>query len=124
MADVTGALAHEYDGRTYSLRLTLGGIGKLQERHGNDLGGMLSGKFDTPDDAPADFRAPIPPFSIMVDIVAEALAKGERMGADDAADLADMMFTADQSLVSRVLKAAFPNAKPGNARAPKPTAKA
>lgn len=107
MADVTGALAHEFGGRSYSLRLTLGGIAKLQGKHGNDLGGMLTGKVEG-----------IPPFGIMIDMVAAALEKGERMPPDEAADLADDMLTADKALVEALMKAAFPE-QAGNAKAPK-----
>lgn len=108
MADVTGAVHYEFGGKHYVLRLTLGGIGKLQGKHGNDLGGLLSGKVEG-----------IPPFAIMVDMVAASLEKGQRMDPEMAADLADDMLTADQTLIERVLKAAFPDAKPGNANAPK-----
>lgn len=110
MADVTGALHHEFGGRTYCLRLTMAGLGRVQDRHGNDLGGLLS------DDASA-----VPPFSVLVLLVAVALEKGERIGADDAADLADEMMTADPGLSGRLLHAAFPGmfkGGPGNAKAP------
>ena len=107
MADVTGALAHEFGGRSYTLRLTLGGIAKLQGKHGNDLGGMLTGKVEG-----------TPPFGIMIDMVAAALEKGERMPSDEAADLADDMLTADKTLVEALMKAAFPE-QAGNAKAPK-----
>ncbi|WP_277022259.1 hypothetical protein [Paracoccus hibiscisoli] len=109
MADITGTLRHEHDGKSYALRLTLGGIGKLQGKHGDDLAGLLTGKFDGP--------GQIPPFSVMVDIVAVSLEKCG-MAADEAADLADDMLTADQGIVARIMQAAFPQAKPGNAPAP------
>lgn len=106
MADVTGALHHDFGGRGYTLRLTLGGIAKLQGRYGNDLGGLLTGIEGTP------------PFGIMIDMVAAALEKGERMPAAEAADLADDMLTADKGLVERLMKAAFPETA-GNGAAPK-----
>lgn len=107
MADVTGALHHDFGGRGYSLRLTLGGIAKLQGKHGNDLGGLLTGTAEG-----------TPSFAIMIDMVAAALEKGERLPADEAADLADDMLTADKRLVERLMKAAFPETA-GNDEAPK-----
>ncbi|SEN90721.1 hypothetical protein SAMN04489859_102174 [Paracoccus alcaliphilus] len=107
MADVTGALHHDFGGKTYTLRLTLGGISKLQGKYGNDLGGLLDGGIEG-----------VPPFGMMIDIIAAALEKGERISADDAADLADDMLTADRSIMEKVMKAAFPD-QVGNAQAPK-----
>lgn len=107
MSDVTGALHHDFGGRSYTLRLTLGGIGKLQGRHGNDLGGLLSGGIEG-----------IPPFSLMIDIVAVALEKGERMAPDEAQDVADDIITADQSVFEKLMRAAFPG-DAGKAKAPK-----
>lgn len=106
MADVTGALHHDFGGRSYTLRLTLGGIAKLQGKHGNDLGGLLTG------------IEGIPPFGVMIDLLAAALEKGEGIPSDKAADLADDMLTADQGIVQRLMTAAFP-ASAGNAEAPK-----
>lgn len=113
MADVTGTLRHDYEGKTYSLRLTCLGLAKLQDIYGSDLGGLLSGRFD------GEGATEIPPFRLMVDVVATALEKGEKMGADEALDLADEMVTADKPLMGRVLATAFPEAQPGNAPAPK-----
>src|SRR5690606_10942214 len=104
MADVTGALHHEFNGRGYTLRLTLGGIAKLQAKHGNDVGGLF---------AEGGIEG-VPPFGIMIDVVAAALEKGERLPGDEAADLADDMLTADPRLVERLIAAAFPSAS-GNA---------
>lgn len=122
MADVTGTLHHHHDGRTYALRLTMGGLAKLQGRHGLDLGGLLSAKFDLPDDREAEdgeAARPIPPFAIMLDVVAVSLEKGERMDPEDAAELADDLLTGDRGLCGAVMQAAFPGAaKAGNARAP------
>lgn len=121
MADVTGALHHEFGDTTYCLRLTLGGIAKLQGKHGNDIGGLLSGKFDAPEGEPA----PIPPFDIMIEMIAAALVKGEKLPEDQALDLADDMLTEDQALAGRLMEAAFPAmAKPGNGQAPKRKVKA
>lgn len=107
MADVTGALHHDFGGKAYTLRLTLGGIAKLQGKYGNDLGGLLTGGIEG-----------VPPFGIMIDIIAAALEKGERISADEAVDLADDMLTADQSIMEKVMKSAFPD-QVGNAKAPK-----
>lgn len=107
MADVTGALHHDFGGKTYTLRLTLGGFAKLQGKYGNDLGGLLTGGIEG-----------VPPFGIMIDIIAAALEKGERISADEAVDLADDMLTADQSIMDKVMKSAFPD-QVGNAKAPK-----
>lgn len=106
MADVTGALHEDFGGKTYTLRLTLGGIAKLQAKYGNDLGGLLSGGIEG-----------VPPFGLMIDIVAAALEKGERISAGDAADLADDMLTADQTIMGRLMKS-FPD-QVGNGQAPK-----
>lgn len=99
MADVTGALHHDFAGKTYRLRLTWGVLADLQGKHGDDFLSRLevvAGK--------------LPPFALMIDIVAGALVKGERMDEADARDLADDMLTADPELVSRLLLAAFPDA--------------
>lgn len=114
MADVTGALHHEFAGRSYCLRLTLGGIANLQGRYGNDIDGMLSGKYD----AKEGQRPPVPPFGILIDILTEALKRGEGMEAKEAAILADDMLTADQNLIQRVLAATFPDrGREGNGQA-------
>ena len=109
MADVTGALTHEHGGRSYRLRLTLGGIAELQGKHGNDLCGLLSGGLK---------KGVVPPFSVMIDLLAVSLRKGEGMARDEAYDLADDMLTSDQSVFARVMLAAFPELE-GNAKAPK-----
>ncbi|RJE81279.1 hypothetical protein [Paracoccus sp. JM45] len=118
MADVTGTLHHKFGDKTYALRLTMAGLARLQGRHGLDLGGLLSGKFDSADGGNAP--ALIPPFAIMIDVVAVALEKGERMSAEDAADLADDMLTQDRGLCGAVMQAAFPTpATSGNGKASK-----
>ena len=119
MADATGALHHEFGGHSYTLRLTLGGIAKLQGRHGDDLGGLLSGKYDA-----SEGQAPkIPPFGIMIDIVAESIVKGEKLPQEDALDLADDMLSADLGLFQQVMASAFPDLRKGtgegNRKAPK-----
>lgn len=96
MADVTGALHHDFGGREYTLRLTFGVLAKLQAKHGTDLKGLLTGEVGK-----------APPFDVMLDAVSGALVKG---GVSDAEDLADDMLTADPELFSRLLAAAFPDA--------------
>ncbi|NPD15744.1 hypothetical protein HOY34_11075 [Xinfangfangia sp. D13-10-4-6] len=106
MADVTGALHHAFGGKTYTLRLTLGGIAKLQDKYGNDVGGLLTGGIEG-----------IPPMGLLVSVVAEALVKGEKMPQAEAYELADDIVTADQSIVGQIIVAAFPDAE-GNGKAP------
>lgn len=107
MADATGALHYEFGGKAYTLRLTFGGIAQLQARHGNDLAGLLTGN-----------TGPIPPFAVMIDMVAVALQKGMKMPAEEAGDLADDMLTDDKGMFERLMRAAFPDAV-GNVEAPK-----
>lgn len=121
MADVTGALRHEFGGRTYCLRITMLGLADLQDKYGEDIGGFLSGKFDTPEDGSP---AVIPPFRIMVDMVKVALMKGENMTESEALDLADDMTTANRDLGMLAMQAAFPPEKAGNAPARKRKARA
>ncbi|MCJ8138433.1 hypothetical protein [Falsirhodobacter halotolerans] len=116
MSDVTGAYHHAFGEKTYRLRLTLGGIAKLQGRHGDDLGGLLSGKYAKKEGDMGP--APIPPFGIMLDVVAVALEKGEALPADEAADLADDLMTADRNVFSHVMTAAFPDSV-GNEKPPR-----
>lgn len=114
MADVTGALHYEFGGRRYCMRLTLGGIASLQGRYGNDLAGMLSGEYDVK----AGQQPQIPPFEVMISILAVALGKGEGMDVEEATILADDMLTADQTVLQRVLAATFPEAvRAGKGRA-------
>lgn len=100
MADVTGALRRQHDGREYELRLTFGAIAGLQATHGNDLGGLLAEGGITG----------TPPFALLLDIVSAALRKGQRdMGRAEADELADELLTADPQLFAALLKAAFPD---------------
>ena len=113
MADVTGALHHEFQGKSYTLRITMRGLAQLQDMHGADLGGLLSGG-----------GGAIPFLAPSLDLISVALQRGEGMDKAEADDLADEMFTADRNFAQRVLAAAFPDvvaAAPGatgNARAP------
>lgn len=107
MADVTGALHHQFGGKTYTLRLTPRGIAKLQAEHGVNLGGILSGVAQA-----------IPPFAVLLGVVTEALKKGEGLPDGKAEDLADDMMADDISLASRVLAASFPSAE-GNVKGAK-----
>ena len=119
MADVTGTVRHEHDGKSYALRLTNLGLADLQDAWGADIGGLLSGKFDIPEDADESFRAAVPPMRLIVDVVARGLEKGEGMDRAAALDLADEMTTQDNTLMGRVFATAFPKAALGNAPAPK-----
>lgn len=114
MSDVTGTLHHSFGGKTYSLRLTLGGIAKLQAVHGLDLGGMLTQTEESAQDR-------IPDFSIMIAILQVALERGG-VAPELSGDLADDMLTEDVGLAVRVMQAAFPKSqasREGKARAPK-----
>jgi hypothetical protein len=102
MAAITGEVRAEHGGRTYTLRFTALGLGRLQEEFGSSLGGLLDG-------TAKESVLMLP----MVGIIREALRKGERMPHDEAQELADDMLTADMDLAVRVLNAAFPPPKPG-----------
>lgn len=99
MADVTGTLHHEYGGKTYTLRLTWGVLGALQAKHGDDFLERL----DVP-------NGKLPPFNLLIDVAAMALAKGEKMAEDEARDLADDIITSDPEVIGRLMTAAFPDA--------------
>ncbi|MFC3059515.1 hypothetical protein [Paenirhodobacter populi] len=103
MADVTGALHHTFGGKEYTLRLTWGVLAEIQAAHGDDFLDRLSNQ-----------DGKTPPFALMIDIAAKALAKGEKMPAIEASDLADDMLTADPELIGRLMVAALPDAS-GNA---------
>lgn len=108
MAAVTGTLTYKHGDAEYRMALTMLGLADLQDRHGMDIGGILS---DTP---PA-----LPPFRVIVDIVATALMKGESLGAEEATSLADDMLAGDKQLWQRVWNTAFPPpVASGNAQAP------
>lgn len=110
MADVTGALHHQFGGNSYTLRLTYGVLAKLQGRHGLDLKGLLTGK-----------AGEVPPFDVMLDVVALSLEKGQKIAAEEAADLADDMLSAEPKIFESLMAAAFPDAM-GNAQAAQETA--
>lgn len=56
----------------------------------------------------------------MIDTVAVALEKGERMPPAEAQDLADDMLTAEVALYERLMISAFPDLKKaGKTKAPK-----
>ena len=116
MADVTGALHHEFGGKTYTLRLTMSVLAQMQARHGDDF---LS-RFNAAEVAKS------PPFALMIDMVTLSLVRGMRLAEAEAADLADDMLTGDNELVANLLAAAFPDAKAnvGNGQAVDPAAKA
>lgn len=110
MADVTGALHVEHEGKTHTLRLTFRGIGELQGKYGNTISGLLDGS-----------SGDVPDFRALVDMVSVSLQRGEGLPRDQADDLADEMITADASIVERLITVAFPDATEdpaGNAERP------
>jgi len=113
MADITGTLRATLGGAEYTLRLTMRGIAMLQSEFGPDLGGLLSGKFQD---------GAIPDFNIVLRVVEVALAKGmPDLTADRLREIADDLVTSDQTIVARIMQAAFPDAAkdaPGNAARP------
>lgn len=103
MADPTGTIYAAHDGKTYALRLTMAGLAQAQERHPDAMAAMLGGEGTAPS------------LSLCLLLVSLALQKAERMPMGEADDLADELFTADQSVVQRLLAAAFPDTEAGNA---------
>jgi hypothetical protein len=103
MIDPTGAVEIVFGGKTYAMRLTMRGIARVQAKHGRTLGGLLDG-------APDDF----PDMSVVLDLVSEALQRGEGLDAAAADDLADEIATADATIIGRIMASAFPDAA-GNA---------
>ncbi|RNF35389.1 hypothetical protein [Paracoccus methylarcula] len=99
MADITGALHITHDGRELTLRLSMAGLGRLQNQHGPSIGGLL-------DENRGEDQ--LLNFGILVDAVSIALQKGMRMDSEEADDLADDLVSADQGIVARLLEAAFP----------------
>ncbi|KEP68435.1 hypothetical protein DL1_11950 [Thioclava dalianensis] len=111
MADVTGTVHRSFGGKDLRLRLTWAGLATLQEKYGNDIGGLLN-----------DDMEGVPPFRLMIDVVSLSLQKGEGMEPEVADDLADDLITEDNGLVPALLAAAFPDVKEpqkGNRKAPR-----
>lgn len=113
MAEPTGTIHEEFDGKTYALRLTMRSIATLQEKHGNNVAGILDGT-----------AGEIPSFSAILDLVSLALQRGEGVTAEQADELADDMLSRDQQLVGRIVQAAFPGAggDEGNGTGPRAAA--
>lgn len=107
MADVTGTLRQEHDGKTYALRLTPLGIAALQDAYGNDFLSQLEKVAN---------EGGLPNLRLFVDIVARALEKGEGMAATEATQIADDMVAQDMTLPIRIIQASFP-APEGNVEA-------
>lgn len=107
MADMTGTLRREYNGRTYAMRLTPLGIASLQDTYGNDFLAQI------------EQTKGLPNLRMFVDIVAQALVKGEGLPETDARSVADDLVGADMALPMAVITAAFPEAK--DAAAPEGT---
>lgn len=104
MTDPTGAVEVELGGETYSLRLTMRGIARLQAKHGRNLAGMLDGT-----------AGDVPDMEAVLDLVSEALQRGHGLPAKEADDIADELATANPMIVGTILAGAFPDAE-GNAR--------
>ena len=104
MIDPTGAVEVEFAGETYSLRLTMRGIARLQAKHGRGLAGMLDGT-----------AGDVPDMAAVLDLVSEALQKGQSIKAAEADELADELATADPGIVGKILAGAF-NGSEGNAK--------
>lgn len=96
MADVTGTLRRDYNGKSYAMRLTPLGIAALQDRYGNDFLAQI------------EKTQGLPNLRLFVDIVTEALVKGEAMPRDEAHSLADDLVASDLSLPLEIIQAAFP----------------
>ena len=103
MTDPTGVVEVTLGEVTYSLRLTMRGIARLQAKHGRNLAGMLDGS-----------AGDVPDMAAVLDLVSEALQKGQGLAAKEADEIADELATADPLIVGRILAGAFPDAE-GNA---------
>lgn len=101
MAAFTGELNVAHNGRDLTLRLTLAGLARLQDKYGPDIAGLL-------DENRSDEE--ILPFGIMLDVISVSLQKGMRMPEDEAEELADDILSADPDVLGRLLSAAFPSA--------------
>lgn len=110
MSEVTGTVHEVFANKSYDLRLTMGSIGLLQDKYGNNIAGLLDGT-----------AGEIPNFSALVTLVSVSLQKGSGLDAETADGLADEMLTKDIGLAERIITAAFPSA-PGNAKKPKKAA--
>lgn len=108
MSDITGSIIEEINGQRYTLRLTMRGIAKLQGSYGPTINGLLDGKAGS-----------FPDFNPLLDLVSIALQKGHGLAEADAEQVADDMVTADQEIIGRILKAAFPEAEPGKTQGKK-----
>lgn len=99
MADMTGTLRREYSGKIYAMRLTPLGIAALQDTYGNDFLAHI------------EQTKGLPNLRMFVDIVAQALVKGEGLSETDARSVADDLVGADMALPMAVITAAFPESK-------------
>ena len=107
MTDPTGTIEVEHGDATYTLRLTMRGIARMQVKHGRNIAGMLDGTAGS-----------FPDMNAVLDIVSESLQRGHGLNAKQADDLADELATADPAIVGRIMSAAFPDIE-GNAKAKK-----
>lgn len=112
MINPMGSIEVEHGGKPYTLRLTMRGIGRLQNKHGRNVAGLFDGT-----------EGGFPDMNAVLDLVSEALQRGHGLDADKADDLADEIATADPMIVGKITKAAFPDAG-GNEAKKKATTKA
>jgi hypothetical protein len=97
MADVTGTIHIEHGGKQYALRLSMGGIAKLQAEFGRDIAGLLSGAANE-----------VPDFAAILRVVEVALEKAQpSLSQEKIKDLADDIASTD--LVGKIIAAAFPD---------------
>ena len=95
-ANPTGQLTVAHDGRDYALRLTWAGMADLQDLHPDMMSALLSG------------REMVPSLRFALDAVSAAIRKGEGLPRPEADEIADGMLTADPTVMTRLLAAAFP----------------
>lgn len=103
MVSITGTVHREHDGRTYAMRLTPLGIAALQDSYGNNFLAEL------------EKTEGLPNLRLLVDIVTQALIKGEGMPQPEAASVADDLVGRDLTLPMDVVSAAFPDPEGGKA---------
>lgn len=97
MAEIIGQVLAEFEGKTYTLRLTNRKIALLQSEFGRDF--MAGLQVDTD-------KGEMPDFGICLRVI--ELSLGNQIEGADT-DLADELMSADQSLIGKVFAAAFPS---------------
>ncbi|MDS9468211.1 hypothetical protein RGQ15_11600 [Paracoccus sp. MBLB3053] len=114
MQMLTGEVIVQHQGVEYRLMLGLRGIAKLQDQYGarlDPIRNMGQGEDEIPD------------FNVLLNIVDIAL---ERHHPNAGADLSEHLLIEDMALPGKLLKAAFPEAKPAASKpaGDKPSGKA